>query len=175
MGYAFTFRAVGRGDPAQRASDSFLRTGDSEPDATAGRDCHVDAQVCRCRFWNEGREFWTPARPRPACACSTNMRCAAAAGKTTGSILSDGVLIKNNHIALAGGVVPVLERAIRNRRGEQIIEIEVRSLDELEQALTHGAEALLLDNMSVEDVKRDRSSVAAKKWNGAFHWKFPAA
>jgi nicotinate-nucleotide pyrophosphorylase (carboxylating) len=68
--------------------------------------------------------------------------------------LSDGVLIKNNHIALAGGVVPVLERAIRNRRGEQIIEIEVRSLDELEQALTHGAEALLLDNMSVEDVRR---------------------
>jgi nicotinate-nucleotide pyrophosphorylase (carboxylating) len=68
--------------------------------------------------------------------------------------LSDGVLIKNNHIALAGGVVPALERAIRNRRGEQIIEIEVRSLDELEQALTHGAEALLLDNMSVDEVKR---------------------
>jgi nicotinate-nucleotide pyrophosphorylase (carboxylating) len=64
------------------------------------------------------------------------------------------VLIKNNHIALAGGVVPALERAIRNRRGEQIIEIEVRSLDELEQALTHGAEALLLDNMSVEEVKQ---------------------
>jgi nicotinate-nucleotide pyrophosphorylase (carboxylating) len=68
--------------------------------------------------------------------------------------LSDGVLIKNNHIALAGGVVPALERAIRNRRGAQIIEIEVRSLDELEQALTHGAEALLLDNMSVEEVQR---------------------
>jgi len=68
--------------------------------------------------------------------------------------LSDGVLIKNNHIALAGGVVPALERAHKNRRGEQIIEIEVRSLDELEQALTHGGEAILLDNMSVEDVKR---------------------
>src|ERR1700684_2572397 len=68
--------------------------------------------------------------------------------------LSDGVLIKNNHIALAGGVVPALERAIRNRRGEQIIEIEVRSLDELEQALGHGGEAILLDNMSVEQVKR---------------------
>jgi len=68
--------------------------------------------------------------------------------------LSDGVLIKNNHIALAGGVVPALERAIRNRRGEQIIEIEVRTLDELEQALTHCAEALLLDNMPVEEVTR---------------------
>jgi nicotinate-nucleotide pyrophosphorylase (carboxylating) len=68
--------------------------------------------------------------------------------------LSDGVLIKNNHIALAGGVVPALERAHRNRRGEQIIEIEVRSLEDLEEALQHGAEALLLDHMTVENVKR---------------------
>ena len=68
--------------------------------------------------------------------------------------LSDGVLIKNNHIAVAGGIVPALERALRNRRGEQVIEIEVRSLKELEEALTHGAEAVLLDNMSVEDVKK---------------------
>jgi nicotinate-nucleotide pyrophosphorylase (carboxylating) len=68
--------------------------------------------------------------------------------------LSDGVLIKNNHIALAGGIVPALERAHRNRRGSQPIEIEVRSLQELEEALTHGAEAVLLDNMSVEDVKQ---------------------
>ncbi|HVO82315.1 MAG TPA: carboxylating nicotinate-nucleotide diphosphorylase [Terriglobales bacterium] len=68
--------------------------------------------------------------------------------------LSDGVLIKNNHIALAGGITPALERAHRNRRGSQPIEIEVRSLSELEEALTHGAEAVLLDNMSVEDVKQ---------------------
>ena len=67
--------------------------------------------------------------------------------------LSDGVLIKNNHIALAGGIAPVLERTLRNRRGVQPIEIEVRSLRELEEALTHGAEAILLDNMAVEDVK----------------------
>lgn len=66
--------------------------------------------------------------------------------------LSDGVLIKNNHIALAGGVAQALQRAIRNRRGEQPIEIEVRSLDELEAALQAGAEAVLLDNMSVDEV-----------------------
>jgi nicotinate-nucleotide pyrophosphorylase (carboxylating) len=67
--------------------------------------------------------------------------------------LSDGVLIKNNHIALAGGVVEALERTHRNRRGTQPIEVEVRSLDELELALQHGAEAILLDNMSVEAVR----------------------
>jgi nicotinate-nucleotide pyrophosphorylase (carboxylating) len=68
--------------------------------------------------------------------------------------LSDGVLIKNNHIALAGGVIPALDRAVQNRRGAQPIEVEVRSLDELEQAIAHGAEAILLDNMPVDDVRR---------------------
>lgn len=67
--------------------------------------------------------------------------------------LSDGVLIKNNHIALAGGEVPALERAIRNRRGNQLIEVEVRSLDELRLALEHGAEAVLLDNMAPEQIR----------------------
>jgi len=68
--------------------------------------------------------------------------------------LSDGVLIKNNHIALAGGIVPALERAQQNRRGTQPIEIEVRSLKELQEALDHKAEAILLDNMSPDEVKR---------------------
>ena len=68
--------------------------------------------------------------------------------------LSDGVLIKNNHIALAGGVVPALRRALQNRRGTQLIEIEVRSLEELDAVLQHGAEAVLLDNMSPEQVRQ---------------------
>ena len=68
--------------------------------------------------------------------------------------LSDGVFIKNNHIALAGGIGPALERAHRNRRGSQPIEIEVRTLEEMEEALAHGAEALLLDNMTVENVRK---------------------
>src|SRR5262245_57924132 len=68
--------------------------------------------------------------------------------------LSDGVLIKNNHITLAGGVAAALQKAIQNRRGEQPIEIEVRTLGELEDALNHGAEAVLMDNMNVEDVRR---------------------
>jgi nicotinate-nucleotide pyrophosphorylase (carboxylating) len=62
--------------------------------------------------------------------------------------LSDGVLIKNNHIALGGGIATVLAKALRNRRGEQPIEVEVRSMQELEDALLHGAEAILLDNMT---------------------------
>ena len=68
--------------------------------------------------------------------------------------LSDGVLIKNNHIALAGGAMAALERALRNRRGPQTVEVEVRSLEELDQVLEHGAEAVLLDNMTPEQVRQ---------------------
>ena len=75
--------------------------------------------------------------------------------------LSDGVLIKNNHIALAGGVAVALQKALRNRREEQPIEIEVRSLAELDEALANGAESILLDNMKVEDVRQAVQRVAA--------------
>jgi nicotinate-nucleotide pyrophosphorylase (carboxylating) len=68
--------------------------------------------------------------------------------------LSDGVLIKNNHIALVGGIIPALTLAHKNRRGTQPVEIEVRSLKELQEALDNHAEAVLLDNMSPADVKR---------------------
>ena len=74
--------------------------------------------------------------------------------------LSDGVLIKNNHIALAGGVVPALQRALKNRRGSGLIEIEVRSMDELNLAIEHGAEAVLLDNMSPDQVREAVETVA---------------
>ena len=67
--------------------------------------------------------------------------------------LSDGVLIKNNHIALAGGVATALQKALRNRRSEQPVEIEVRNLAELHEALANGAERILLDNASVDVVR----------------------
>lgn len=79
--------------------------------------------------------------------------------------LSDGVLIKNNHIALAGGLKAALERAHRNRRGTQPIEVEVRSLTELDEALGFGAEAILLDNMTPETVRAavERCSTAERR------------
>jgi nicotinate-nucleotide pyrophosphorylase (carboxylating) len=67
--------------------------------------------------------------------------------------LSDGVIIKGNHVALTGGIGPALERAHRNRRGSQPIEVEVRSLNDLDEALRYGAEAILMDHMSPQDVR----------------------
>ena len=67
--------------------------------------------------------------------------------------LSDGVLIKNNHIALAGGVAAALQKVLQNRRQEQMVEIEVRNLAELDEALANGAEKIMLDNMTVDAVR----------------------
>jgi nicotinate-nucleotide pyrophosphorylase (carboxylating) len=68
--------------------------------------------------------------------------------------LSDGILIKNNHISLGGGIAQVLDRARERRKPGQTIDIEVRNQTELELALDHGAESLLLDNMSPADIKK---------------------
>jgi nicotinate-nucleotide pyrophosphorylase (carboxylating) len=68
--------------------------------------------------------------------------------------LSDGILIKNNHISLGGGIENVLSRAHQLRGAGQIIDIEVRTLDELRTALDNGAESLLLDNMSPSEIKK---------------------
>lgn len=68
--------------------------------------------------------------------------------------LSDGILIKNNHISLGGGIEKVLQRAHELRKPGQTIDIEVRSFDELEKALDNGAESLLVDNMTPVEVKK---------------------
>ena len=68
--------------------------------------------------------------------------------------LSDGILIKNNHIALGGGVRAVLGSALTGRKPGQRVQIEVRNKTELEDALKYGAEAILLDNMTPEEVKQ---------------------
>ncbi len=62
--------------------------------------------------------------------------------------LDDGILIKDNHVALAGGVGPAIEQA-RRHAGHMIkIEIEVDELGQLEEALAHKIDAVLLDNMT---------------------------
>jgi nicotinate-nucleotide pyrophosphorylase (carboxylating) len=68
--------------------------------------------------------------------------------------LASGILIKNNHISLGGGMPTVLARALELRKKGQRVEVEVRNAQELEEALQFGAEAILLDNMTPKDVKR---------------------
>jgi nicotinate-nucleotide pyrophosphorylase (carboxylating) len=68
--------------------------------------------------------------------------------------LDDAMLIKDNHLALAGGVRPALERARRHAGHLVKIELEVDRLDQLAEALEVGVDAVLLDNMSPETLRR---------------------
>jgi nicotinate-nucleotide pyrophosphorylase (carboxylating) len=76
--------------------------------------------------------------------------------------LASGILIKNNHISLGGGLKKALARALEARKTGQRVEVEVRTAQELEEALEGGADAILLDNMtpatakqSVERIRRE--------------------
>ena len=79
-------------------------------------------------------------------------KAAAKAGGITNHRMGlyDAILIKNNHIAAAGGVRQAIENARQSRlpRSEVSIEIEVRTIEELDEALNAGADHLLLDNVS---------------------------
>jgi len=67
--------------------------------------------------------------------------------------LFDGVLIKDNHVALAGGVGQAVRLARRNAPHTLRVEVEVESIDQLEEALAKG-DAILLDNAELDTVKR---------------------
>lgn len=76
--------------------------------------------------------------------------------------LDDGVLIKENHIAAAGGVRAAVE-ACRERSGHlQQIRVEVTNQEELAVALDAGADVVLLDNMTVEEVRRSVATCAGR-------------
>lgn len=60
--------------------------------------------------------------------------------------LYDGILIKENHIAAAGGIAPVLDAAFKLAAGKVSVQIEVETLDQLREALAAGAKLILLDN-----------------------------
>ena len=67
--------------------------------------------------------------------------------------LYDAVLIKENHIASAGGVTAVLQRAMQVAPQASFVEIEVETLDQLSEALAAGARMVLLDNMSLAQLR----------------------
>ncbi|MGD0324988.1 MAG: carboxylating nicotinate-nucleotide diphosphorylase [Terriglobia bacterium] len=68
--------------------------------------------------------------------------------------LDDGILIKNNHLQLVGGIRATVENAKRHRPAGYHIEVEVTSLAELEEALECGADGVLLDNMTPLEVRQ---------------------
>jgi nicotinate-nucleotide pyrophosphorylase (carboxylating) len=77
--------------------------------------------------------------------------------------LYDAILIKENHIAAAGGIAQAVARAREGAPGlADTLEVEVRDSEEIEQALAAGAPRLLLDNMSVEELRAAVAQVAGR-------------
>ncbi len=76
--------------------------------------------------------------------------------------LSDGILLKDNHIGAAGGVKEAITMAKEYAPFVRKIEVEVENLDMLREALEAGADIIMLDNMSVEDMKTAVALCAGK-------------
>lgn len=94
-------------------------------------------------------------------------KAAVAAGGATNHRLGldDAILVKENHVAIAGGLAEAVRRARRAAPG-RTVEVECRDAAEVEEALGTGAERLLLDNMPAEDL---RAAVAARDAAAAAH------
>lgn len=82
----------------------------------------------------------------------TAVRCGGGRNHRMG--LYDAILIKENHIAACGGISNAMDKAREGCRPGMPVEIEVRSLGELRQALACGPDMIMLDNMSCADMRR---------------------
>lgn len=67
--------------------------------------------------------------------------------------LYDGILIKENHIAAAGGIAPVLDAAFKLAAGKVSVQVEVETLEQLREALAAGAKLILLDNFGLDTMR----------------------
>jgi nicotinate-nucleotide pyrophosphorylase (carboxylating) len=74
-------------------------------------------------------------------------------GKNHRLRLDDGILIKGNHLRLVGGVRTAVERALHQRPPGYHVEVEITSLAELDEAISAGADGVLLDNLSPAEVR----------------------
>ncbi|SHJ96511.1 nicotinate-nucleotide pyrophosphorylase [carboxylating] [Malonomonas rubra DSM 5091] len=76
--------------------------------------------------------------------------------------LFDGVLIKENHSAAAGGITAAVTRAKQKLPHTLKIEVETRNMEEVQEALTAGADIIMLDNMSYDEMRRGVELIAGK-------------
>jgi nicotinate-nucleotide pyrophosphorylase (carboxylating) len=88
---------------------------------------------------------------------------ACGGGRNHRAGLDDAVLIKDNHVAVAGGIVPAVQ-AMRAARPDLPVEVEVDTLDQLDEALAERAEMILLDNMTTAQLREAVRRTAGRAW-----------
>lgn len=76
--------------------------------------------------------------------------------------LYDAILVKENHVRLAGGITEAAQAAVAATERAAFVEVEVETLEELDEALAAGVDRVLLDNMSLEDMREAVSRTAGR-------------
>ena len=139
--------------------------GRAEPVAASLRRGHRSPRATSPRCAARRRASSTPARRRPGLRALEKAAVRHGGGHNHRFGLTDGVLIKDNHLAAVGGADRVARAVALARQGAPHtlrIEIEVTTLDELAQALEAGADIVLLDNMEVAALREAVAMTAGR-------------
>jgi nicotinate-nucleotide pyrophosphorylase (carboxylating) len=134
---------------AERASLNFLQMLSSV--ATVTRE-HVDA-IAGVSPNPRGCAVLDTRKTLPGLRQAQKYAVRVGGGRNQRLALWDGILIKENHIAAAGGIAQALQAAAALHAGVTV-QVEVENLDELQQALQAGATSVLIDDFSLEDMRR---------------------
>jgi nicotinate-nucleotide pyrophosphorylase (carboxylating) len=116
----------------------------------------VATLTARCVYALRGTpvELLDTRKTIPGLRALEKQAVAAGGGRNHRMGLYDAMLVKDNHIALAGGVAEATRRALERRPPGCPVAVECRTIDDVEEALSAGAEWLLLDNMSPDALRR---------------------
>jgi nicotinate-nucleotide pyrophosphorylase (carboxylating) len=116
----------------------------------------VATLTARCVYEvrDTGVEILDTRKTTPGLRALEKRAVAAGGGRNHRMGLYDAILVKENHIALAGGVAEATRRALKRRPPGCPVEVECRTLADVEEALGAGAERLLLDNMEPGELRR---------------------
>jgi nicotinate-nucleotide pyrophosphorylase (carboxylating) len=103
---------------------------------------------------DKGVEILDTRKTTPGLRAFEKRAVVAGGGRNHRMGLYDAILVKENHVALAGGVAEATRRALERRPPDCPVEVECRTLADVEEALAAGAERLLLDNMEPAELRR---------------------
>ena len=154
-------RPVADGQPVVRGDVLMTVTGPVVALLSAERTalnyvCHLSGVATSTRHWVDALAG-TRAQVRDTRKTTPHFRALekyavrCGGGVNHRATLSDQALVKDNHVLAAGGVVPAY-RAVRERYPDLPVQVEVTTLDQLRELLGAGADSILLDNMSTEQM-----------------------
>ena len=115
---------------------------------------YVDAAGCRITVLDT-------RKTTPTLRALEKYAVRAGGGCNHRSGLDDGILIKDNHVRLAGGVAEAVKR-IKAARQEMLVEVEAQSLADVEAAIDGGADVILLDNLPLEQIHQAVGRIAGR-------------